>query len=97
MAVPVGNYSDPQDLVARARVEAVEPKMQAAQLESTPGVTLGQLMDCLVSEEMAARVLPVVAVAEEAAGMAAAAVAVATLLTPVAVAVAVAPPTPWLI
>jgi hypothetical protein len=78
-------------------VEAVEPKMQAAQLESTPGAAFGQLMDCLVSEELAARAGAVAVAEVAAAGMAAVEVAVATLLTPVVEEVAVALPTPWLI
>jgi hypothetical protein len=78
-------------------VEAVEPKMQAAQLESTPGAAFGQLMDCLVSEEMAAREMAVAAAEVAAAGMAAVEVAEATLLTPVAVVGPAALPTPWLI
>jgi hypothetical protein len=54
-------------------------------------------MDCLASEEMAAREMAGAAAEVAAAGMAAVEVAVATLLTPVAEEVAVAPPTPWLI
>jgi hypothetical protein len=83
--------------MARARAAAVEPKLQAAQLESTPGAALGQLKDCLVSEEMVAQELPVAAEAAEAAGMAAVGVAVATCRTPVAVVGAVALHMPWLI